>query len=392
MIKAAQRVEAIQAPSFSDLFAAKKKYTDRTGQEVIDFSIGSSNIPPKAEVKEAMAAAVRKDSSYQYCLSPSAEMVAAIQHWYKTRYDVNLAPEEIFTLKGSQEALSHIPLAFCDPGDLVLIPDPFYPIYGVSPMLAGAEIHYMPLKKENRYLIDFDAIPEEVARQAKLMYVSYPNNPTGALADDAFYERLIAFAKKYDILVLHDNAYSELIFDEKPGKSFLSYPGAKEVGFELNSFSKSYSLGGARMAVMVGHPEALAIYRKLMNTIDFGVFFAVQDTAIYALENAADFVAQVRDEYRRRRDYLIEQFAAAGWQIEAPAGTMFVWAEIPASWSDSKAFSDALLEQAGVLTNPGTSFGQEGARFVRLALVRDDEEVAEAARRIRQSGLFAAAD
>ncbi len=203
-------------------------------------------------------------------------MVAAIARWYHTRYGVDLAEDEIVTVKGSQEALSHIPLAFCDPGDLVLIPDPYYPIYGVAPKLAGADIVFLPLKEENDYLIDFDAIQEDVARKAKLMYVSYPNNPTGKTAPDSFYERLIRFAKRYDIVVLHDNAYSELVFDKEPGKSFLSFEGAKDVGIELNSFSKSYSMGGARLAVMVGNRELIAIYKKMMNMIDFQAFGAVQ--------------------------------------------------------------------------------------------------------------------
>lgn len=385
---AAKRVDEIEAPSFSELFDAKRAYTRKTGQEVIDFSIGSSNIPPAPRLKDSLAEAVQEDLSYQYSLAPLDEMVEAIIRWYRNRYGVELAEDEIFTLKGSQEALSHVPMAFCDPGDLVLIPDPYYPIYGTAPALAGADIYFMPLKKENHYLIDFDSIPEEIAQKAKLMYVSYPNNPTGAIADDAFYEKLIQFAKKYDILVLHDNAYSELVFDHERGKSFLAYPGAKEIGIELNSFSKAYSMGGARMAVMVGNPQMLAVYKKLINTIDFGVFPAVQKAAITALDTCDDFCVQVRDEYRRRRDYLIQQFAQAGWMIEPNPATMFVWAPIPDRYTDSAAFNADLLNQAGVLANAGTSFGKEGRRYVRLALVRNDDEVEEAARRIRSSGLF----
>lgn len=386
---AAKRVEAIKAPSFSDLAAAKSAYTKRTGQEVIDFSVGSSNIPPCSAVKEAISKAALEDINYQYTLQPGSAILAAIQDWYKNRYGVELAEEEIFPLKGSQEALSHLPLALCDPGDLVLLPDPCYPIYRTAPLLAGAETYFMPMKKENDYLIDFSAIPQEVAKKAKLMVVSYPNNPTGAVANDRFYEELIDFAAKHNILVIHDNAYSELIFSGEPGKSFLAYPGAKEIGAELNSFSKSYSMGGARMAVLVGHPEIIAAYSKLLNTIDFQSFAPVHAGAIAALTESGEFAHEVRDEYKRRSEVLIDQLSKAGWKIDPVKATMFVWAPIPESYEDSSAFLNDLLEKTGVLVNAGTSFGEEGKRFVRLALVRSDEEVAEAARRIAEAGIFA---
>lgn len=388
MKTAAKRVEAISAPSFSDLFAAKQAYTRRTGQDVIDFSVGSSNIPPCDAVKQAISAAALEDASYQYTLQPGEAILKAIQDWYSRRYGVRLETSEIFPLKGSQEALSHLPMALCDPGDLVLLPDPCYPIYRTAPLLAGAETWFMPMKKENDYLIRFDEIPDEIADRAGLMVVSYPNNPTGAVADDAFYEALIRFAKEHDILVVHDNAYSELIFNGTPGKSFLSYPGAKEIGVELNSFSKSYSMGGARMAVLVGNADVIAAYSKLMNTIDFQSFAPVHQGAIAALTSSGDFAHEVRDEYRRRSEVLIEAFGKAGWQIDPVKSTMFVWAPIPESYADSSAFLSDLLEKTGVLVNAGTSFGQEGKRFVRLALVRNDDEVREAARRIAQAGLF----
>ncbi len=386
---AAQRVNDIHAPSFSDLAASKMAYTNRTGKAVIDFSVGSSNIPPCQEVKDAIAQAALADENYQYSLQPSKAILKAVQDWYATRYGVELSEEEIFPLKGSQEALSHLPMALLDPGDLMLIPDPCYPIYRTAPLLAGAQTYFMPMRKENDYLIDFDEIPEDVAKKAKLMLVSYPSNPTGAVAGDDFYEKLIDFATKNEILVIHDNAYSELIFDGQPGRSFLSYPGAKEIGVELNSFSKSYSMGGARMAVLVGNADLVAPYSKLMNTIDFQSFGPVHAGAIAALTKSGDFVASVREEYKRRADFLIDQFAKAGWQIDPVKATMFVWAPIPDGYADSSEFMNVLLEKTGVLTNPGTSFGQEGERFVRLALVRSDEEVAEAANRIAESGLFA---
>ncbi len=384
----AQRVKAIKAPSFSDLFAAKQAYTQRTGKQVIDFSIGSSNIPPCPEVKEAISQGALKDECYQYTLEPSLEIILAIQEWYQNRYGVNLERNEIFPLKGSQEALSHLPLALCDPGDLVLLPDPCYPIYRTAPLLAGAKTWFMPLAKEKDYLIQFEDIPEDIAKEAKLMVVSYPNNPTGAVANDQFYKELIAFAQKNDILVIHDNAYSELIFNGQPGKSFLSYPGAKEIGIELNSFSKSYSMGGARMAVLVGQEDAVASYSKLMNTIDFQSFIPIHHGALAALKNSGDFTKQVCQEYKRRSEFLIQAFKGAGWKIDPVKATMFVWAPIPDHYEDAAQFSTDLLEKTGILVNSGTSFGQEGKRFVRLALVRNDEEVLEAAKRLLDSRLF----
>ena len=390
MIRAARRVQEIQGATFADLDRKKKGFTDRTGLPVIDFSIGSSNIPPMDAVKETLSQAVQEDAAWQYSLGPLPEMIEAVQDWYQNRYGVDLEADEIFLLKGSQEALTHVPLVYCDPGDTVLIPDPYYPIYGTAPRLAGAAVQFMPLKEENRYLIDFDAIenPDEV----KLMYVSYPGNPTGAVANDAFYERLVQFATDHDIIVLHDNAYSELVFEGETGKSFLAYPGAKEVGIELNSFSKSYSMGGARLAVLAGNAGLVQAYRKLLDMTDFCVFPAIQQAGICALKEGQAFTEQVRNEYRRRRDYLIEKMKDAGWNIAVPKATMFVWARIPACWSSAQAFTDALVDQAGVLVNPGSNFGKEGERYVRLALVRSDGEVQEAARRIRESGLLETGD
>lgn len=390
MIRAARRVQEIQGATFADLDRKKKGFTDRTGLPVIDFSIGSSNIPPMDAVKETLSQAVQEDAAWQYSLGPLPEMIEAVQDWYQNRYGVDLEADEIFLLKGSQEALTHVPLVYCDPGDTVLIPDPYYPIYGTAPRLAGAAVQFMPLKEENGYLIDFDAIenPDEV----KLMYVSYPGNPTGAVANDAFYERLVQFATDDDIIVLHDNAYSELVFEGETGKSFLAYPGAKEVGIELNSFSKSYSMGGARLAVLAGNARLVQAYRKLLDMTDFCVFPAIQQAGICALKEGQAFTEQVRNEYRRRRDYLIEKMKEAGWNIAVPKATMFVWARIPACWSSAQAFTDALVDQAGVLVNPGSNFGKEGERYVRLALVRSDGEVQEAARRIRESGLLETGD
>lgn len=382
------KASSISAPSFSELKKASRDYEKESGQNVIDFSIGSSNIPSADSLKQKLAEAALEDEAYQYNLGPEPEMIETIQEWYQDRYGCPLEEDEIAVLKGSQEALSHLPLAFLDEDDILLIPDPHYPIYSVACQIAGCQSYGMPLKKENSYLPDFDAIPEDVLEKARMILISYPNNPTGATAPDSFYEDLIEFARKNSLLVVHDNAYSELIFSGKPGRSFLSFDGAKEIGIELNSLSKSYSFGGARFAVMAGNPEMIAGYTRLMDMMDFGGFKAVSKAAIHALKNEKDFPAYVCGEYRRRRDFLIDEFKKAGWIIEPSQGTMFVWAPIPEEAENSMQFTYDLLEKTGILVHPGTNFGDEGKRFVRLALVRSDDEVLEAADRIRQSGLF----
>jgi LL-diaminopimelate aminotransferase len=387
-MKAADRVLAIQAPSFSALAAKKAAYTNRTGKPVIDFSIGSSNIPPAKAVQEIMAEAVQDPASYQYSLGIEPEFLEAVKIWYKERYHTILEDDEIAALKGSQEALTHLPMVLCNPGDIMFVPDPYYPIYGTAPGLAGAQPYFLPMRKEKGYDIDFEAVPEDIARKAKCILVSYPSNPTGSLAPEGFYERLISFAKKYDLVIIHDNAYSELVFDGKPGKSFLEYPGAKEIGIELNSLSKSYSMGGARLAVMVGNKDVIQAYKQLMDTADFGPFPAVQKAGAECLLHQQAFAQSVREEYKRRRDFLIEHMKEAGWNMDKPEATMFVWAPVPEGMS-SQQFTNILLEKAGVLVNPGSNFGKEGEGFVRLALVRSDEEVKEAAKRIAQAGLFA---
>ncbi|MEY8380253.1 aminotransferase class I/II-fold pyridoxal phosphate-dependent enzyme [Ileibacterium valens] len=383
-----RRVGSILAPSFSALANLKKKYIQDHQQEVIDFSIGSSNIPPADAIKDILAQAALEDASYQYTLNPGDELIAAVQKWYQQRYDTELEEKEIAILKGSQEALSHIPMAFLDEDDLLLLPDPHYPIYSIACSINNNPIYEMPLKPENDYLPELDQIPEEVLDQAKMILVSYPNNPTGACAPDSFYEELIDFARKNNLLVVHDNAYSELLFSGKPGRSFLSFEHAKEVGIELNSLSKSYSLGGARFAVMVGNADMIAAYRKLLDMIDFGGFAPVAKAAVYALENEKEFPKTVCQEYKRRRDVLIEEFEKVGWKIEPSQGTMFVWAPVPDSYQDSMEFTIDLLNKAGILVHPGTNFGSLGKYFVRLALVRSDQEVKLAAKRIAASGLF----
>ncbi|MBB5183354.1 aminotransferase class I/II-fold pyridoxal phosphate-dependent enzyme [Catenisphaera adipataccumulans] len=387
-MKFAKRMDMFQESIFTTLKDKKTEYTKKTGKDPIDFSIGSPNIYPEPSIIKVMQESVTVGDNYRYAIKELPEMIEAIQDWYKNRYHVELAYDEIMCLQGSQEALSTLPLAVCDPGDIVLVPDPHYPIFSDGPKIAGAEVVYMPMKEEYDYLIQFDQIDEDVAKKAKMMIVSYPNNPTCATAPDSFYEKLIAFAKKYDILVVHDNAYSELVFDGKIGKSFLSYPGAKEVGVELNSFSKTYGMAGARLGVLVGNEEVVRTYNILKSNMDYGIFLPVQYAGIEALRHGGSSIPETRQAYQDRRDALVKAFAEAGWDIPVSKATMFAWARIPDTYKDSAAFVLDLLDKAGVVVTPGQSFGEAGERYVRLALVQDIDQIEEAARRIKKSGIF----
>ncbi len=387
-MKSAERMKYFRPSVFSRLDEEKRRLQEK-GEKIIDFSIGSPDIAPAPHIMEALLKAAEDPANYRYAIHDLPRLQQAITDWYRRRYDVELDPcSEVITLQGSQEALANIALTLCDPGDIVLVPDPYYPIFAQGPKLAGADVRFMPMKEENDFLIRFDEIDEEVAKKAVLMIVSYPNNPTGAVADDRFYTELIAFAKRWDIAVLHDNAYSELVFDGKRGKSFLSYPGAKDVGVELNSFSKTYGMAGARLGVCVGNRELIAGYHRLKSNMDYGIFLPVQQAGIAALEADQNCVETTRKAYEHRRDLLVRRFGEAGWVIRPSAATMFVWARIPDAFADSEQFALSLLAECGIVVTPGTEFGAEGRRHVRIALVISDEQIEEAAQRLARSCLF----
>lgn len=387
-MKSAERMKYFRPSVFSRLDEEKRRLQEK-GEKIIDFSIGSPDIAPAPHIMEALLKAAEDPANYRYAIHDLPRLQQAITDWYRRRYDVELDPcSEVITLQGSQEALANIALTLCDPGDIVLVPDPYYPIFAQGPKLAGADVRFMPMKEENDFLIRFDEISEEVAKKAVLMIVSYPNNPTGAVADDRFYTELIAFAKRWDIAVLHDNAYSELVFDGKRGKSFLSYPGAKDVGVELNSFSKTYGMAGARLGVCVGNRELIAGYHRLKSNMDYGIFLPVQQAGIAALEADQNCVETTRKAYEHRRDLLVRRFEEAGWVIRPSAATMFVWARIPDAFADSEQFALSLLAECGIVVTPGTEFGAEGRRHVRIALVISDEQIEEAAQRLARSCLF----
>ena len=387
-MKFSKRMELLAEGVFSRLDEEKQKML-ASGKAVYDFTIGSPNIAPSKEVMDALITAAQQPESYMYSLHDTKELKEMIQNWYRERYQVELDTEtEILSLQGSQEGLAHVALALCDEGDIVLIPAPSYPIFANGPKIAGAELYEMPMLKEHDYLIQFHDIPGEIADKAKMMIISYPNNPTGATAPDSFYEELIQFAKAHDIIVIHDTAYSNLVFDGEEGKSFLYYEGAKDIGIEFNSFSKTYGMAGARIGICVGNAAIVGILRKLKSNIDYGMFLPIQKAAIAALTQDQSIVKETRETYQRRRNRIVAGAAAAGWHIASCKSTMFLWAQIPEGYGNSEEFALNLLKSCGMLVTPGSSFGAYGEGFVRIALVQSDEVIEQALQALMKSRFF----
>ena len=387
-MKFANRMNQFGEGVFSRLAEMRKKRA-AAGLSVIDLSIGAPNIPPAERIMKKLAEEVMRPENYVYAISDTTKLLEAVAGWYKSRYGVELDPQqEICSLLGSQDGLAHIAMSILDPGDVMLVPDPCYPIFADGPRLAGAELYYMPQKKENNYVIQLADIPEDIARRAKFMLVSYPNNPTAAMAPESFYHELIAFARKYDIIVLHDNAYSELVFDGRTWGSFLAMPGAREVGVEFNSLSKTYGLAGARIGFCLGNKQVVGHLKTLKSNMDYGMFLPIQAAAVEAITGDQSSVAETRAAYEERRNVLCDGLIAAGWDMDKPPGTMFVWAQIPDSYKSSEEFVADLFDKTGVLVTPGSAFGPSGEGYVRMALVQDAADMQRAVDAIRESGIF----
>lgn len=387
-MKFSKRMDQFGEGIFSKLLEIKRKRL-ANGEPVIDISVGTPNIPPADHILKSLCTAAADKKNYVYAINDQSDLRKAVSSWYQKRYGVELDPAtEICSLFGSQEGFAHLSMTIVDEGDTVLVPDPCYPAFADGPRVAGAKLYYMPQKKENGYVIRLQDIPEDVARKAKLMIVSYPNNPTTAMAPDSFYQELIAFAKKYDIIVLHDNAYSELVYDNKKCGSFLSYPGAKEVGVEFNSLSKTYALAGARVGFCVGNAEVVANLKTLKSNLDYGMFLPVQQAAITAITGDQSCVKETRMAYERRRDILCDGFQSIGWHMEKPEATMFVWAAIPPQYQSSEQFAMDMVDKAGVIVTPGNAFGPSGEGYVRMALVQDEEILRKAVQQVKESGII----
>ena len=386
-MKFSKRMEQFGESIFSNLLEIKRKRL-ANGQPVIDLSIGTPNIPPAKHILAALCESAADTENYIYAINDQDALLEAVSFWYKKRYGVDLNPQtEVCSLLGSQEGFAHIPMTLIDEGDLVIVPDPCYPVFADGPRLAGARLYYLPQKKENGYVVQLQDIPEQIAREAKLIIVSYPNNPTTAMAPDSFYYDLIDFAKKYELFVIHDSAYSDLVFDGKKVSSFLAFPGAKEVGVEFNSLSKTYGLAGARIGFCMGNAEVVSRLKILKSNIDYGMFLPIQKAAIAAITGNQNCVEETKKAYERRRDLLCAGFSSIGWEIEKPHATMFVWARIPSHYQKSMDFAMDMIEKAGVMVTPGSAFGPSGEGHVRMALVQDEEMLNKAIQAVDKSGI-----
>jgi LL-diaminopimelate aminotransferase len=383
-MRPSKRLERIPPYAFAEL---ERKIADKraAGVDVISLGIGDPDRPTPALIVEAMQEAVSEAETHQYPSNRGrADFREAVGDFYARRFDVTLDPEtEIIPAIGAKEAIFNLNLAFLDPGDYALAADPGYPVYTGGPWLAGAEPVLMALEPELGFVPDLGAIDEDVARRSKLMYLNYPNNPTGALVPDGFFERVVEFARAYEILVVHDNAYSEIAFDGYKPPSFLQTPGAKDVGIEVFSLSKGYNMTGWRCAVLVGNADALQTYWRLKTNIDSGLFDAVQLAGIAALSPEADFeVASMVELYRRRRDIVCDALRKMGVDVRPPHATIYVWAPVPDGYESSAAYAEHVLEEAGVVITPGAVYGPAGEGWFRISLTTPDDRLLEAVERL----------
>lgn len=366
----------------------KKEELLKNGKQVFNLSVGTPDFEPDEHVKNALIEAAKDSENWKYSLKDMPELIEAMQFYYKKRFNVELESNEIMSIYGSQEGMAHIGLSLCDKGDVVLVPNPGYQIFEIGPYLAGAEIKTYPLLKENNYLPDLDSFDEDTLKRAKFMVVSYPMNPVCAIAPPEFYDKLIKFAKRNNIIIIHDNAYSDIIYDGHRGGSFLQHEGAKEVGVEFYSLSKSFNVTGARISFVVGNSDIIAHFKMLRSQIDYGIFTPIQYAAIAALTGPMDSVEEHCREYERRRNTLCRGLTSIGWKVPDSAGSMFVWAEIPPSYTSSTEFCMDLIEKAGVICTPGISFGSLGEGHVRFALVLPCSEIEKAVEAVKNSGIL----
>lgn len=386
-IQFADRMKDYEAGIFQVL-NEKKDEAEKQGKKIYNLSVGTPDFPPAQHIMDAVVTAAQKPENYKYALVDIPELITAVQSHYEKRYGVSLEKDEIMTVYGSQEGIAHICMTLCNPGDVVLVPNPGYPIFGIGPSLAGADVETYDLTEENHYLPDLDGMDEGLLARAKCMIVSYPLNPVCKAAPDEFYERLIPWAIKHHIVIIHDNAYSDIIYDGRVGKSILRIPDAKEIAVEFYSLSKSFNYTGARVSFLMGNRDIVANFKRLRSQIDYGTYLPVQYGAVAALTGSDQMVKDRCAEYQRRRDALCGGLREIGWQMEDSEGTMFAWAKIPHGYTDDVEFVMELVEKTGVLCTPGSSFGTLGRGHVRFALTMPVEKIRDAVAAIAASGMI----
>lgn len=381
-MRTAQRIANLPPYLFAEI-DRKKEAKQAQGIDVISLGIGDPDMPTPARIVDAMAEAIKNPSNHQYPSYYGAKRYRdACSEWMNRRFGVDVdADDEVVALIGSKEGIAHIFLAFVDPGDVTLVPGAGYPVYHTGGILCGGESYFMPMTEENGFLADFESTPADVLARARMMFLSYPNNPTSAIADEEYFDRAIAFAREHDLLIVHDNAYSEIGYDGYRPPSFLERPGAKDVAIELFSCSKSYNMTGWRVAFAAGNAAAIKALGTVKSNIDSGVFTAVQDAAIEAMLGPQDDVFELSAMYQRRRDLVMPSLAKIGLHAATPKGTIYVWARVPEGHT-SAGFAAKVLEEANVIVAPGNSYGPSGEGFIRISLSTPDARLEEAIARI----------
>jgi LL-diaminopimelate aminotransferase len=379
----AHRIEKLPPYLFAEI-SRKMAEKRAQGVQVVSFGIGDPDMPTPPHVLDALVEAARDPANHRYPETQGLpEFRRAVADWYERRFGLSLDPQrEVLSLIGSKEGVGHIALCFIDPGDVALVPDPGYPVYPVGTLFAGGEPYHLPLREENGFLPDLDAVPPDVARRAKLLWLNYPNNPTGAVAGLDFFERAVAFARRHDLAVCHDGPYSEVAFDGYRPVSFLQAPGAREVGVEFHSLSKTYNMTGWRIGMAVGNAGMIDALMRVKSNLDSGVPQAIQCMAIAALEGPQDCIDEHNAVYQRRRDRLVEALRGMGLAVQPPKASLYLWARVPEGCT-SIEFATRLLDDVGVVVTPGVGYGAAGEGYVRLSFTIPDDQLDEGLRRLR---------
>ena len=383
-IEKAKRIDQIPPYLFAEI-DKKKEEMRQKGMDLIDLGIGDPDLPTPKPIIERLKKAAEDPRNHRYpSYEGMIEFRTAVAKWYERRFGITLNPKtEVLSLIGSKEGIAHIPLAFVNPGDYVLVPSPGYPVFRVSTLFAGGTPYFLPLRKETRFLPNLSEIPRGVAEKAKLLFINYPNNPTSAIAEKSFFEEVVAFAERYQIIVCHDAAYSEIAFDGYQPLSFLGANGGKEVGIEFHSLSKTFNMTGWRIGFVVGHSEIIAGLGRVKTNIDSGLFQAIQEAGTEALNHFDTPLPEIIEIYERRRNVMVEGLQGIGLEVEKPKATFYLWIQVPKGYTSAQ-FATLLLEQAGIVGTPGNGFGEAGEGYIRMALTVDEKRLNEAIERLKR--------
>lgn len=385
----AKRVKNLPPYLFAEIDKMINEAKD-AGVDVISFGIGDPDQPTPDYIVDSMIDAVQDPSTHSY---PSYEGLYeyrnAVANWYKNRFSVNLDPDiEIISLIGSKEGIAHLPFCYLNQGDYALIPDPGYPVYNTASLLAGGKVKKLPLNKGNNFLVELNSVDEKILKKAKILFLNYPNNPTAATADEDFFREMIAYAKKYDFIIAHDSAYSEIYYENNKPLSFLEIEGARDIGIEFGSLSKSFNMTGWRVGWAAGNKKIINALGRIKTNIDSGIFEAIQRAAITALNENDTSIDRTCKIYKKRRDKIVSGLNKLGWNIKKNTATFYIWAEIPENYSNGEEFSKKVFEETGVFFTPGIGYGNEGDNFVRIALTVDENRIEEALERLNNSNIF----